>query len=136
MKKACYFVLNSKGYKKGAKEDLSKEFEIAGLDYMEGEFGSGPGEILSQVIAEITIKDIWMGLAGSFVYDVIKTTLARAYGWNKKNKNKDNKIKPLINISIYNENKYAFFIKADVEKKYSEKELRKMINEAEKKRLY
>jgi len=134
MKNSRYVVTPIiQGYKHEAQTNLSKDLEKLGLKYDDqADLGGGPGEIISQVVAHITVKDVWIGVASSAIYEIIKSIITTIYKWHKKNKKPDNNVRPFVNIYVYNENKNSFFIECDASKQYSNKDLEKIIDNAEK----
>lgn len=77
--KGYYFVVGRKGYKKDSERELSSKFDLLGLEHSQPELGGDPAEIISQVIAYITIKEVWVGVASSIIFESTKAILTTVY---------------------------------------------------------
>ncbi len=122
-----YFVTSYPDeYQESSDKELSGEIEKIGFTYKQGEMGGGGGEIVTQIVANLSINvtphDIVTGVLSSAIFEVLKT----AFAWHTRNKIPNKRVNPSINVYVYVEgNSYSKSYKIDEE--HSEVELQEDI---------
>ena len=123
------------GYKNEAYKNLTTELEKMSYKYKEPDgLGGGGGEIIQQIIAYLSIHDLWVGVITGLVVNRIEKLLSMLNKWHIRNKNPDNKLRPIVNIYIHlkSDKRNSFYISFRLDKKYSKKEIENSINKATK----
>lgn len=125
------------GYNVESRDELAKALEDAGFKFYASQMGGG-GEALKaieQVIASLNLNNFWFDIFVGVAANRLDAALSAIYTWAKKNKSKNNKEKPVVDVFIYTPLRgkdNCHYIRFKVDKKYSKKEIVKLLKQMRK----
>jgi len=102
MIKPSYSFYDISGFDNKAQKELKTEFKKLGIPYKAGSFGGGVP--VQQIVAWLNLHSdsISVGVISSFIVQILN----QLFSWYRRNKPANEKIDPVVNISIYINDKY------------------------------